>query len=60
MRTPPRPARLRAPAALAALRALAVLVAFLLAACNTTPDKRVLQYLNTDGFGKRYAGNAEE
>jgi len=28
--------------------------------CNTTPDKRVLQYLNTQGFGNRYPGNAEE
>ena len=27
---------------------------------STAPDKRVLQYLNTDGFGKRYTGNAEE
>ncbi|MCZ6599187.1 MAG: polysaccharide biosynthesis/export family protein [Planctomycetota bacterium] len=25
-----------------------------------SPDKRILQYLNTDGFGKRYTGNAEE
>src|SRR4030095_15118022 len=25
-----------------------------------TPDKRILQYLNTDGFGNRYTGNAEE
>lgn len=25
-----------------------------------TPDKRVLQYLNTQGFGKRYFGNAQE
>lgn len=24
------------------------------------PDKRVLQYLNTQGFGKRYFGNAQE
>lgn len=30
------------------------------AACNTAPDKRILQYLNTQGFGKRYSGNAEE
>jgi protein involved in polysaccharide export with SLBB domain len=37
---------------------LAVLVG--LCACNATPDKRVLQYLNTDGFGNRYSGNAEE
>jgi protein involved in polysaccharide export with SLBB domain len=32
----------------------------LLAACNNAPDKRILQYLNTDGFGNRYTGNAEE
>ena len=25
-----------------------------------SPDKRILQHLNTDGFGKRYTGNAEE
>ena len=32
-----------------------------MAGCTSTaPDKRVLQYLNTDGFGKRYSGNAEE
>lgn len=30
--------------------------------CNSSsaPDKRVLQYLNRDGFGNRYTGNAEE
>jgi protein involved in polysaccharide export with SLBB domain len=33
---------------------------FALSACNTMPDKRVLQYLNTSGFGNRYQGNAEE
>ena len=34
---------------------------WLMAGCTSTaPDKRVLQYLNTDGFGKRYSGNAEE
>lgn len=31
-----------------------------LAACNVSPDKRLLQYLNTQGFGNRYVGNAEE
>jgi protein involved in polysaccharide export with SLBB domain len=30
------------------------------ASCRTAPDKRILQYLNTDGFGNRYTGNAEE
>jgi protein involved in polysaccharide export with SLBB domain len=39
-----------------------LLVFFLagLSACNSAPDKRLLQYLNTDGFGNRYVGNAEE
>lgn len=37
-----------------------VLAGLGLAGCNATPDKRVLQYLNTDGFGNRYSGNAEE
>src|SRR5436190_12376163 len=32
----------------------------LLPSCNSMPDKRILQYLNTDGFGNRYQGNAEE
>jgi protein involved in polysaccharide export with SLBB domain len=39
---------------------LAACVLLLLSACNTMPDKRVLQYLNTEGFGNRYFGNAEE
>jgi polysaccharide export outer membrane protein len=30
-----------------------------LAACDSTPDKRLLQNLNTQGFGNRYSGNAE-
>jgi protein involved in polysaccharide export with SLBB domain len=42
------------------LRALALVALALLCACNSYPDKRLLQYLNTDGFGKRYTGNAEE
>ena|SRR5688572_10071010 len=33
----------------------------LLAGCSSTsPDKRLLQYLNQEGFGNRYTGNAEE
>jgi len=32
----------------------------LVTACTSSPDKRVLQYLNTDGFGNRYTGNSEE
>ena len=39
---------------------LLLLALLLLAGCNTSPDKRALQYLNTDGFGSRYTGNAEE
>jgi protein involved in polysaccharide export with SLBB domain len=27
---------------------------------STAPDKRLLQYLNDKGFGKRYTGNAED
>lgn len=39
--------------------ALFALVCF--SACNSSaPDKRLLQYLNDDGFGNRYTGNAEE
>lgn len=37
-----------------------VVLLFGLSACNTMPDKRILQYLNTDGFGNHYTGNAEE
>ena len=44
----------------ALLRACLALAALLLAGCNSMPDKRILQYLNTDGFGNRYTGNAEE
>ena len=41
---------------------LVVLLATLLApACSSTsPDKRLLQYLNDKGFGNRYTGNAED
>jgi len=38
---------------------LALLVQFL-SSCSTTPDKRVLQYLNQEGYGKRYVGNVRE
>jgi protein involved in polysaccharide export with SLBB domain len=52
----------------AARRALAHLCALLLlvepllvTGCSSVPaDKRILQYLNTQGFGSRYSGNAEE
>lgn len=33
---------------------------FVVGSCSSSPDKRILQYLNTDGFGNRYTGNAEE
>ena len=39
---------------------LLLLLAVLLTACSTQPDKRILQLLNTSGFGKSYTGNAEE
>jgi len=44
---------------------LAVLAALgpaaLLSGCTTyLPDKRLLQYLNQEGFGKRYIGNSQE
>ncbi len=42
------------------LALLAALACLVFASCNATPDKRILQYLNTDGFGNRYTGNAEE
>lgn len=41
-------------------RLVATLCLLLLAACSSTPDKRALQYMNQDGFGKRYVGDAEE
>jgi protein involved in polysaccharide export with SLBB domain len=65
---PIRPARVPA-SALRPVRAswgLGVLLLLCLASwvtgCNSSsaPDKRVLQYLNRDGFGNRYTGNAEE
>lgn len=45
---------------LCALVGLLAVLAVSLGGCNTMPDKRALQYLNTDGFGNRYTGNAEE
>jgi protein involved in polysaccharide export with SLBB domain len=47
--------RSRVPAALAL-----VLLVLGFASCTTTPDKRLLQYLNQEGFGNRYSGNADE
>lgn len=43
-----------------ALAAWVALAPGWLAACSTTPDKRILQYLNQSGFGKRYQGDAQE
>lgn len=31
-----------------------------LSACHSSPSKRALQYMNQEGFGRRYTGNAEE
>jgi len=31
-----------------------------LSSCSTPPDKRILQHLNQEGFGKRYVGNIRE
>ncbi len=57
----PARARARAPAGLALFLALLPALTPGLAGCATTfPDKRVLQYLNQEGFGKRYFGNAQE
>ena len=42
------------------MKLLAGLALCALTACHSAPDKRLLQYLNTDGFGNRYVGNAEE
>jgi len=42
------------------LRLLVVVLLALCSACSTQPDKRILQLLNTSGFGKSYTGNAEE
>ncbi|MEX1024326.1 MAG: polysaccharide biosynthesis/export family protein [Planctomycetota bacterium] len=41
---------------------LVVLQPLLASGCAsiTNPDKRILQYLNKQGFGRRYSGNAEE
>ena len=39
---------------------LAVFALTWFAGCDTTPDKRLLQNLNTQGFGNRYSGNSEE
>ena len=42
------------------LTILIAIVALGLAACNSAPSKRTLQYMNEEGFGRRYSGNALE
>lgn len=51
-----------APSSFSARRGLsaAALAVALCSCASTAPDKRLLQYLNDDGFGNRYTGNAEE
>ncbi len=46
----------RSPFALAA----ALLVVLCASCASSSPDKRLLQYLNDKGFGNRYTGNAED
>ncbi|HTF87525.1 MAG TPA: polysaccharide biosynthesis/export family protein [Planctomycetota bacterium] len=43
-----------------ALVLLACMVVCLGGCSSTSPDKRLLQYLNQEGFGNRYTGNPEE
>lgn len=60
VRTVPMMPLARPPLRLRTLFAL-VLTLVLGASCSSlSPDKRLLQYLNDDGFGNRYTGNAEE
>jgi polysaccharide export outer membrane protein len=48
-------------ARLAPVVPIAIVAAVLaLPGCDSTPDRRLLQDLNTQGFGNRYSGNAEE
>lgn len=42
------------------LLCLALALTLVSSACQSSPDKRVLQYLNREGFGTRYSGNPEE
>ena len=44
----------------ARLVALAALFVLCASCKSTAPDKRLLQYLNREGFGNSYVGNAEE
>lgn len=45
------------PSSSLATKFVAAALAAGLVSCVSSPDKRVLQYLNTDGFGIRYQGN---
>jgi len=42
------------------LRLVLLLLCACLASCSSAPDKRTLERMNQDGFGKRYTGNVEE
>jgi protein involved in polysaccharide export with SLBB domain len=39
-------------------KCLAALLLATLGACTSSPDKRALQYLNQEGYGRRYTGNS--
>jgi protein involved in polysaccharide export with SLBB domain len=51
---------MRRPAFLQRALALFALAALAASCVSTSPDKRLLQYLNDKGFGNRYTGNAED
>jgi len=57
---PPEAAPLRGRAHALALAVLALAAIVGLGACNSSPSKRQLQYMNQDGPGKRYYGVSEE
>ena len=40
--------------------ALLLCLTLVLGSCYSAPDKRLIQHLNTQGFGQKYSGNAEE
>ena len=42
------------------LAVVGALLALVTGCSSTSPDKRLLQYLNDKGFGNRYTGNAED
>lgn len=44
--------------AISHLKCLATVGLLALVGCTSSPDKRVLQYLNTNGIGKRFVGNS--